>query len=34
MKLIGNLLCRRRYKVQTRIKKWFLKLFGKKNKQG
>ena len=33
MKLIGNLLCRRRYKVQTRIKKWFFKQYEKITKE-
>ena len=32
MRLIRNKLCRRRYKIQTRIKKWFLNR--KKKKKG
>lgn len=33
MKLIGNMLCRRRYKVQTRFKRWFWKIFGRGKKK-
>ena len=27
MKLIGNMLCRTRYKAQTKVKRWFSKIF-------
>jgi hypothetical protein len=32
MKLIGNMLCRRRYKVQTKLKKLFWKILGRGKK--
>jgi hypothetical protein len=32
MKIIANLLCRKRYKVQARIKRWLRKVFGGRKK--
>lgn len=29
MKLIESMLCRRRYKVQTKVKRWFWRIFKK-----
>ena len=33
MKLIANILCRRRYKVQFKLKRWFLKKKEKDKKE-